>query len=58
MGVQFADARVETKDRETGHPFVNRDQPNLFHIQVNRERHLDVQERETHQGRQDVTRSV
>jgi len=53
-----ADARVETKDRETGHPFGDSDQPDILHFQVNRECHMVVQERETHQGRQDVARSV
>jgi len=58
MGVQFADARVEAEDRKAGHPVGNRDQPDVLHIQVHREHHLDVQECETHQGRQDVARSV
>jgi len=58
MGVQFTDARFETKDRKTGHPFGDRDQSDVLHIQVNREHHLDVQECETHQRRQDVARSV
>jgi len=58
MGVQFSDARVEAEDRKAGHPFGNRDQPNILHVQVHRKHHLDVQERETHQRRQDVARSV
>ena len=58
MGVQFADARAEAEDRKAGHPVGNRDQPNILHVQVHREHHLDVQERETHQRRQDVARSV
>jgi len=58
MGVQFPYARVETQDRKTGHPIGDRDQPDVLHIQVHREHHLDVQECEAHQRRQDVTRSV
>jgi len=58
MGVQFLDARVETKDRKTGHPVGDSDQPDVLHIQVHREHHMDVQECETDQRRQDVARSV
>ena len=58
MGVQFADAGVEAEDREASHPFGDRDQPDVLHVQVHREHHLDVQERETHQRRQDVARSI
>jgi len=58
MGIQFLDARVEAQDREAGHPVGDRDQPDVLHVQVHREHHLDVQECETHQRRQDVTRSV
>jgi len=58
MGVQFIDARVETKDRKAGHSFGDRDQPDVLHVQVHREHHMDVQERETHQRRQDVARSI
>ena len=58
MGVQFADARVETKDRKTGHPVGDRNQSDILHFQVHREHHMDVQECETDQSRQDVARSV
>jgi len=34
MGVQFVDAQVETEDREAGHPFGDRDKPDVLHIQV------------------------
>jgi len=58
MGVQFSDARTKTEDRKAGHPFGDRDKSDVLHIQVHREHHLDVQKRETHQGRQDVARSI
>jgi len=58
MGVQFLDARVEAQDRKAGHPVGDRDQPDILHVQVHRECHMDVQERETHQRRQDVARSI
>ena len=42
MGVQFSDARTKTEDRKAGHPFGDRDKPDILHVQVYREHHLDV----------------